>query len=879
MSRPPLESVAQHVIERRCALFIGPDLGESAGGFRGLPTSWQIADELAAQCGYRGRYRPLPQIAQIFQRERGRPALVSYLRQRIGADDYRPLPVHELIARIPFPVIVSGGWDTLLEQALDGQAVSYRTIRSNADLPFLRPGEERLLLFKPYGSVDNPNSLLVTEDDQLGVFYDLERVVARLKDVVEQYALLLIGYALAQDAVFVRIYHDIRHAQAAYQPPAVAVQSLARAEDAAAWEARGVEAVIEDPATFLRQLAEVVARAQGRVLALPDLEALSTAPRLTMDELGAQAAILNSMMDQIGVADLVEQTNVPLLSEEQLRDIEAMRAAYERLTRAFAPEQGSAHVWLRQGNLEYVRQNYARAEEYYRRALAAEPGLAEAHHNLHYVRLAQGDWAGGLEAYQQAIAAQPALALLPARYRIDAVLGGGGVGVVYRAFDTQTGKPVAVKILQRAQAQTERILEVFKREAHVLQSLDHPSIVRMIDFQTYRGNYFIVMEFLEGETLKEALARAAQPFSLDRAFRLIEQVCEALTHAHSANIIHRDVKPSNIFLVGEHVKLIDFGLARPIAGGELSTPGAAAGTLTYMAPEQAEGRGSDARTDEYAVTTVFYEMVTRRNPAQGTYRPLSELRPGLNSALDLVIEKARERAPNDRYPTVAAFCGELRQVVAMQAAAENAPLALRLIARAAQRMKLVVERGWLAWLLVSLAAGFLVPAIWTAAVPRGMVRYTASGMIITLLLAVIAGPFTVAVGRRVRSAPIAAYGTAMGAVLGLVNSLLWLRSFSFLFVRPELCRPPEPCLGYGGTAEFFMLTIESALLSLGTAVGVFLILPAAGWLARRTGRSYAAGFFLAFGLLTVGLLVAALALPPGWYGDLSVVPEGFVPPP
>jgi tetratricopeptide (TPR) repeat protein len=858
--------MAEFISQDHCALFVGPDLGESADGYRGLPTSWQIADELATLSGYRGRFRSLPQIAQIFANKYGHPALEKYLRKQLDVPDYRPLPVHELIARIPFSVIVYGGWDTLLEQAIKGQQTRFHTIRQDID-PIFRPsGERQLLLYQPYGSVDIPGSLLVTEDDQLSVFYQLKRVIERMKIVMEEHALLLVGYAPAQDATFTRLYYEIRRTQPQYLLPAVAVQSLSRAEDAAAWEARGVTAIVEEPAAFLQKLAKAVAKKQGRKLALPDIESLSTAPRLTPMELKEQADVLNSMMDQIGVADLVEQTNIPLLSEEQLRDIEAMRAAYERLAETFTTGQNSAHVWLRQGNLEYARENYSRAEEYYRRTLAVEPRLAEAYHNLHYVQLALDDWSGALESYQQAIALRPELAIVPARYQIEAVLGGSGMGVVYRARDMQTEQQVAIKILQRAKAQTEQVLAVFKREAHVLQNLDHPNIVRMTDFQSYQGNYFIVMEYLEGQSLKAALQTRSEPFALDHTFCFIEQVGEALEYAHTQGIIHRDVKPSNILLTGDQARLIDFGLARPLAPGEQSTLNAVVGTVTYLAPEQALGQSTDCRTDVYGVASVFYEMLTKRNPSQGTYHAPSELLPGLNSALDLVIEKARERDPNDRYSTVKAFLNELRQVVSMQAASESAPWTLRLVARAAQAAKVGIERGWLGGVAAIAVLGFVLPELWPSAFAlREIARYIAAAFAIMLMSGIVAGPFTMTLARRMRSAVIAAYGPAIGLMMGAVNSLLWLRSFSFK------CALPEQRLGYAEIESYLILIISSLVLSLSVAVAVFLLLPVAGALTRRLGKTYAVGFFIAYLLFAGTLLILGISLKFGWFGDVSLI--------
>ena len=885
ISSSQVQLIVDYLNEGKCALFVGPDLSESAHGFRGLPTSWQLADELATMMGYRGRYYNLPQTAQIFEKNKNRTDLVRFLIDRLRGKEYQPLPVHEMIVRIPFSVIVNGSWDSLLEKAMDQRKIPYYVVNTNDDLRFL-PSDGRKILFKPYGSIDKPyfddekdlDSLVITEEDQHDIFVKRNRVIARLKDVIEEYALVLIGYAPFQDTVFVRIYHDIHDSQAKYSKPAVVVQSLTRKEDADAWKARDVEAVIEDPASFLCKIAGALAKVQNQEWEEPDLATLSKAPRLTIKELETQAALLNNTMDHIGVAELIEQTNVPLLSDEQLRDIEAMRVSYERLMQSFAPEQGQAYLWLRQGNLEYVRKNFERAEEYYQRALKVQPDMPEVYHNLHFIRLAQRDWDGALQAYQKALelkkkAAEPGKEavepkevslFLPARYQVEKVLGGGGVGIVYQALDRQTNRRVAVKVLHPAQVQTEKVFKSFEREAHILQSLKHPNIVQILDYQSYLGTYYIVMEFLDGKTLKEELAELSKPLPLDRTFQITEQVCDALTYAHGLNIVHRDIKPSNIFLAGEQAKLIDFGLARQLTGEEL-TMLEEAGTTAYMAPEQIEGSKVDARTDEYAVATVFYEMITRVNP-QGAYASPSEAVDGLNSALDQVIETARERDPNKRYPSVKDFRTELQRVVSLQAASSSAPWWVKWIARIAQAATVAVTRWWWVWLAAGVLLGFVIAPFAPAPLARELSYYSAAGLLITLLLTVVFKFFTFFIARRTHSASVAAYGPLMGLVLGTASSFLFLRSYSYVFVVPE------PRLGYAGTIEFVMLTGQSIMQSLILGIVVLLILFAVGLAARRGHRPFYGILFTTFILLTILILIAAFILPYGWFGDLSLPP-------
>ena len=763
MSEPPAILVEQ-IVRRRCVLFLGPDASESAGGYRGLPTSWQLADELAERCGYRGGYRPLPQVAQVCEHARGRHDLVDFLRQRLDVPAYRPLPLHEVIARIPFSAIVDAGWDRLLQTALDAQGVPYQLIQSALDIPYAL-STPSLVLYKPYGTLDRPESLVITEDDQLNVFYQLQGLKRRLADLLASYSLLMLGYAPDYDSVFVRIYHEIRQEQGPHRPPALVVESLSRTEDAQQWEARGISPVVAEPATFLADLARTVAQAEGRDLTLPALTEISAAPQVEPTDLAEQAGTLNRVLETVGVAALVEQSDVPLLSAAQVRDLEAMRAAYERLSASLAPAPGSEQMWLRQGNLEYTRQNYDEAQRYYELALAAHPDLAEAYHNLHYLYLARGQLDAALDAYRRAVALSPDLALLPARYTIDAVLGRGGAGVVYRAQDGVSGKTVAIKLLDRAFMRTVRLVARYRREAEILQRLQHPGIVGYLDYQQYQGRQFIVMEYLGEETLARRLARSGR-LPLDEAFALFEQACQAISYAHSQHIIHRDIKPANIFLVGGQVKLIDFGLAADLEAGQPSTTGLATGTVDYMAPEQIAGGRVDERTDIYALGTVFYEMLAGRHPAQGAYRPASALVPGITDALDIVLDKARERQPADRYPDVAAFLGELGRVIPLQPASRRAPAGKRALAAVINGLSTAVGRYWWAILLVIAALGLGLPAILPPGAGRASARVAGLFLWDALLMVAITDWFTTWQARRSGYASLANYGPLLGLIFG-----------------------------------------------------------------------------------------------------------------
>lgn len=211
-------------------------------------------------------------------------------------------------------------------------------------------------------------------------------------------------------------------------------------------------------------------------------------------------------------------------------------------------------------------------------------------------------------------------------YKITGEIGRGGMAIVYKAHQISLDRPVAIKIIPRALIEEPDYLERFKREASGAANLNHPNIVSIHGFGQFNGTYYYVMDLVHGETLnklieekKHSLLRRAQHFSTDEALNIIEQTANALAYAHKQGVIHRDIKPGNLFIDNEtgRVLITDFGLARSRRWEKITPRATLFGTPTYMSPEQAQGKEIDHRTDIYSLGAVLFEILTGIEPYKG----------------------------------------------------------------------------------------------------------------------------------------------------------------------------------------------------------------------------------------------------------------------
>jgi serine/threonine-protein kinase len=267
------------------------------------------------------------------------------------------------------------------------------------------------------------------------------------------------------------------------------------------------------------------------------------------------------------------------------------------------------------------------------------------------------------------------------RYQIKGVLGKGAMGLVYDGHDPQLDRRVAIKTIitkNLDEATAKHYAMRFKREVRAVAKVNHPNIVQVYDYGTEGDLAYIVMEYIQGKEMKDALD-AKERFDFASIFRFMEELLGALEFAHKAGVIHRDIKPANVMLdVKGHVKLADFGVARvndPDAEGEKTRVGVIIGTPSYMSPEQTQGQPIDHRTDLFSAGVLFYQLLTGQKPFDGTGWALAKKiiqdDPAWPSTLvdvspdfDRVVAKALAKQPEHRYQSAAKFAEDLKRLAA-----------------------------------------------------------------------------------------------------------------------------------------------------------------------------------------------------------------------
>jgi eukaryotic-like serine/threonine-protein kinase len=271
--------------------------------------------------------------------------------------------------------------------------------------------------------------------------------------------------------------------------------------------------------------------------------------------------------------------------------------------------------------------------------------------------------------------------VLSARYRLEAKLGSGGMSTVYLARDATLDRSVAVKVMHREMSEQPDQLERFRQEARAVAKLSHPNVVAVIDAGEDGGHPYIVFEYVEGETLKQRIARVGA-LDAQEALAYAIEIARGLTVAHARNMVHRDIKPQNVLIDAEgRAKLTDFGISRQLEQDGMTATGRVLGTTDYVAPEQAMGHGVDQRSDVYSLGVVLYEMLVGQVPFHADSQvgvamkhvneelpDVQQRRPEVSAAAALVVERATAKDPSHRYQKVGEMIDDLSTALEVEAA-------------------------------------------------------------------------------------------------------------------------------------------------------------------------------------------------------------------
>ena len=266
--------------------------------------------------------------------------------------------------------------------------------------------------------------------------------------------------------------------------------------------------------------------------------------------------------------------------------------------------------------------------------------------------------------------------VLDNRYELLEEVGQGGMALVYRAFDRRTGHDVAVKILRPEYNQDQEYFARFQREATAVSKMNHHNIVNLLDMGQQDGMRYLVMEFVDGRTLKKVIEQKG-PLSANVTAQIALRILSALQHAHNKGIIHRDIKPQNILVHADgHIKVTDFGIARVVGTNTISSKESIMGSAQYFSPEQAKGQTVGFPSDLYSVGVVMYEMLTGKPPFNGDNqlaiamqhihskpKPIHEIIPEVPAALEKVVEKAMEKRPEHRYQTAVEMAQDIQRAM------------------------------------------------------------------------------------------------------------------------------------------------------------------------------------------------------------------------
>ena len=460
--------------------------------------------------------------------------------------------------------------------------------------------------------------------------------------------------------------------------------------------------------------------------------------------------------------------------------------------------------------------------------------------SLFNLLIEKGDMESAFQVYQDIVERTPQQAFFPERYEVQKLLGKGELGVSYAIFDREENQSMGATILDPGYEFTKEELEQFASEIGRLSST---RISRILGFSRHRENIYMLSELIDGPTLRERLSQGI-PLTYQEAMHISRNVTQALEDGHQQGLPHLNLRPSNIMLSSQGVKLVNYGISRLISPKRSSLKAGKRYMDDYLAPEQLSGRGGDERSDIYALGTILYEMLIGHPPSVGRFYYPSEVHVEATEAVDILIDHAREDDPDKRFATAEAMRTEIDRI-SMGSLRRSPNQILRVaLAWISERYKKLMsgrERsffiaGLVALMALSLPLSFPVPVTLTA---RLLLLLLLHSFLVSLL-----GDWVIrTLARRRGLGSLATSGAGMGAILGLVSTLHMIRLLGFEEI------PVAPLL----LLEAILLTF--VVFEVAFDLGAILVV---AWIVERLSKSYTSGFYWSFVAIVVIMIILTI---------------------
>ena len=825
----------------RCTLVAGPLISLAPIDHLGPPTPARLAVELAERMVRPPDNYDPPLVAQFYAGREGLNDLQRYVANRLADVRYRPSLLHLLFPQLPFKTIIYTAQDPLLRAAFRNREVPVSIILPGGSLGSV---DDRAII-QLYGSAEQPDTLKLTEDEQRQVFDVSAGLPEDLRSLARREALLFLGYTV-NDPDLRDLYLRLRPRDLESLPRAYLAGAGYSQLEQRYWEQHNTTLYDIDALTFIQKLAQALGIPVDLTYELPPL--LDSQQRGERDRIKKRLIMLPSFPPHLVIQ---MQSELGTLVPESEAGI------------------GGAAGEFQAGRTEWLLGNLKLAKKHFQAAIDGDPRLVDAYLSLYDLLLEMDELDEAWQFYQKYVGQIPALALLPVQFEIRKILEQIDLGVSYCVFDLKQERMFTATILRGTFRGQEEELDRFDQQMRTLSS---PAIGSYYGYGSYGGKPYILSEYIEGELLSHRLLPEV-PYPYQEAMLIARQVADALQDGHNQGVPHLGLQPDNILLTRQGARLVNYGYSQLARLGRLSERQPDGERYDYLSPEQLRGKEGNASSDIYALGTILFKMLTGHTPGVGKFKHPSESNQEVTEAVDVLIDHARERYPDQRFKSAGEMGIEINRIT-LETMGGQPNQYLRLWLARVSHLYEHLGKGKSLFVVLPLLAVLLAIGLMTN-LPEWI---TLAARILFPLLAyslLISVPVEWAVrevARRRGLGSLISGGRGMGAILGFVFTLdlisvLGMKTISQFSIRDTStckCVPEGVC----SSCEWKLLpaspedliSMYASMLALvlfftAMAIGIILLF---GRIAERRWRDYTMGFYWSFVAIVVLFLILTI---------------------